>query len=104
MKTNTMVTLKRFDSDKFKSNFMDCENIVFDKNIWLSLINALRTRFVPKDKPLVKYWRQQCELTALIWSKGSEEVVRELYQELGINVSPALDLLLRRQENKKRME
>ena len=66
--------------------------------------NALRTRFVPKDKPLVKYWRQQCELTALIWNKGSEEVVRELYQELGINVSPALDLLLRRQENKKRME
>ena len=59
---------------------------------------------MPKDKPLIKYWRQKCELSALIWNLGKEEVVRLLYQSLNIEVSPSLELRLKRQEHKKEME
>ena len=70
----------------------------------LESFNASRVKLVPKDKPLIKYWRQKCELSALIWNLGKEEVVRLLYQSLNIEVSPSLELRLKRQEHKKEME
>ena len=52
--------------------------IGFWSNCLCESFNSLRTSFVPKEKPLVKFWRQQCELTALIWNKGKEVYYQSL--------------------------
>ena len=82
------------------------DNLITNISVFIGFWSTClcESSFVPKDKPLVKFWRQQCELTALIWNKGKEEVIRELYLALGLTVSPTLDLYLNRQQNKKRME